>query len=130
MLNRLVCRCEELLLWPKTLLNLVVYFFFLNYLEWTTIQCLITVDRLVENLERTNENGRKGPLFPMFSRMGLCVILKISFSGQWDCWIWWSEFVFFIILSELTACNVIAMYRQGSLHLYRLVHFVISTFKY
>jgi hypothetical protein len=37
-----------------------------------------------------------GPLFPMFSIIELYLGLKtflIFFSGQWDCWIWWSEFV-------------------------------------
>jgi hypothetical protein len=27
--------------------------------------------------------------------------LEDFFSDQWDCWIWWSEFVFLVILSEV-----------------------------
>ncbi len=34
------------------------------------------------------------PLFSMLSRIGSCLGLKIFFSDQWDCWIWWSEFSF------------------------------------
>jgi hypothetical protein len=37
--------------------------------------------------ERTNGNTRKGLLFSMFSRIGLCAGLKIFVSGEWDCWI-------------------------------------------
>ncbi len=51
--------------------------------------------------QRINGNGRKGTLFSMFSRIGLCVkARRSSFQGQWDCWIWLFEFVFSIILSE------------------------------
>jgi hypothetical protein len=37
----------------------------------------------------------KGSLFSTFSKIELYLGLKIFlfFSGQWDCWIWWSEFV-------------------------------------
>jgi hypothetical protein len=37
----------------------------------------------------------------MFRRIGLCVGLKSYFAGQQGCWIWWSEFVFIVVLSEL-----------------------------
>jgi hypothetical protein len=36
---------------------------------------------------KTLERGR--PFFSMFSKIRLCEGLKISFSGQWGCWIWW-----------------------------------------
>jgi hypothetical protein len=59
----------------------------------------------------------------MFSRIWLCVCVKIfCFPDQWDCWIWWSEFFFLVILIEVTVQCVIAVYRQGSRIL--LVHFL------
>jgi hypothetical protein len=30
-------------------------------------------------------------------KIGFCVRLKIFNSARWDCWIWWSEFVFLLI---------------------------------
>ncbi len=39
------------------------------------------------------------------------------FSGQWNCWIWWSEFFLCVILSELTVQCIIATYTQGALHI-------------
>jgi hypothetical protein len=62
----------------------------------------------------------------MFSIIGLCVCVKFLFSGQWDCWIWWFEFVFLVILSKIIVqlCNsylqiirVLAHYLCTSLHL-------------
>jgi hypothetical protein len=50
----------------------------------------------------TNGIGRKESLFAMFSKIRLCGDMKIFFVPSWDCWIWWFEFVLFIILSELT----------------------------
>jgi hypothetical protein len=58
----------------------------------------------------------------MFGGIGLCVGLKIILWGQWDCRIYWSEFVFLVILSELMVQYVKAISRQGSCTL--LVHFV------
>ncbi len=58
--------------------------------------------------KRTKRNGRKRSLFLMFSRIGLCVSLKIFLSGQWDCWIWCFEFIFIVILSELIIQCVIS----------------------
>jgi hypothetical protein len=46
----------------------------------------VTLCLVGESFGGANGNGRKGPLFSMFSRIGLCVGLKILwvFSGQWD----------------------------------------------
>lgn len=36
--------------------------------------------------------------------------LRFLLSSQWDCYIWWSDNVFIIILSELIVQCVIAIY--------------------
>ncbi len=55
--------------------------------------------------QRIHENSRKGSLFSMFRTIGLCVSKHedfILFFRRMGCWIWWSEFVFLVIWSELT----------------------------
>ncbi len=58
----------------------------------------------------------------MFGGIVLCVGLKIIWWGQWDCRIYWSEFVFLVNVSELMIQCVKAISRQGSGTL--LVYFV------
>jgi len=55
----------------------------------------------------------------MFNKIMLCENLKF-FSSEWDCWIWWFECVFLIILSKLRVQCVIP--KNGSNAL--LVHFI------
>jgi len=50
------------------------------------------------------------------------------FSSQWDCWIWWLEFVFSVILSELIVHYVIIIYSHVVLACY-LCHFIKCSFK-
>jgi hypothetical protein len=64
--------------------------FFLVIWSDLGVQCVIGFGRLWE-FKRTNGNGWRGPLFAMFSRIELH-----NFSGQWDCWICWSESVFLV----------------------------------
>jgi hypothetical protein len=59
----------------------------------------------------------------MFSKVELCVGMNIFVSSWWDRWIWWSKFVFLVILSELIVQCEIANYIQGSSTLF--VHFVL-----
>jgi len=67
--------------------------------------------------KRTKRNGRKRSLYLMFSRIGLCVSLKIFLSGQWDCWIWCFEFLLVVTLSELTIQCVVSYLQTGFLHI-------------
>jgi hypothetical protein len=85
------------------------------------IRYIIRLGRFVRILEDQIENNRKGLFIFNFEQNRVVCSIKIFFSGQWDCWIWCFEFVFLIILSELTFQCIIAIYRQGSSTL--LVHF-------
>jgi len=70
---------------------------------------------------------RKGPLFSMFSRIGLCLCLRTFFlraMGLLDFVVW---ICFPSCLSEQTVQCVMAIYRQGSCT--TLVHLVFLIFK-
>ncbi len=100
MLSRLECRCAEKVIWPMKLLDLVVWIFFLSYLEWTNN--LIGFERSVKILEDPWK-WQKGIIIFNVQQNRVVCRLKIFFffPGQWDCWIWRFEFVFLVILSEI-----------------------------
>jgi len=74
-------------------------------------------------------------LFSLFSTIRLNLALQILlflvfFSGQWDCWIWWFEFVFLIILNDLRV-NLKWLLSDGLLTHYLcalLFHFLFFSF--
>jgi hypothetical protein len=56
------------------------------------------------------EGGGEGTIiFNVKKRIGLCVSFKIFIyffiSGQWDCWIWWSQFQFLLTYVITTPVN-------------------------
>jgi len=72
--------------------------FFLVILSDFGVQCVIGFGRLWD-FKRTNGSGWRGSLFAMFSRIELHNV-----SGQWDCWICWSESVFLVFFLVLDRC--------------------------
>jgi len=76
-------------------------------------------------IKRTNGNAS---LFSMFNIIELCVDLKKFFSGQWDCYIWRCEFLFLIILSELTFIKRVIYLWRKVVCLFCFVLFVLMRF--
>jgi hypothetical protein len=92
-------------------------FFFLVILSELTIKSVIGFGRFVKILER------KGPLFSMFSRIGLCLFF-LGAMGLLDFVLW---ICFPSYLSEQTVQCEMAIYRQGSCITH--VHLVFLIFK-
>jgi hypothetical protein len=110
-----LCVCKDVqkkMLWAMKLLDLVVWTCFLSYLEWTYDSRCNRVTKVFDRILEDQWKWWKGiMIFNVQQSRVVCRPMKIFVSSWWDCWIWWSKFVFLLILSELTIQGVIGLCR-------------------
>ncbi len=125
MLNRLGCRCEEKMLWAMKLLDLVVWIFFPIILSEVIVKCIIGFARYVRILKDQWKSSRKRRLFSMFSKIGVCVSLKIFFfmpMGLLDLVVWIC-FFYYLVWTNISMCTIAIYWERFSTV---LLHFCLE----
>jgi hypothetical protein len=54
------------------------FYFYFIFSELNNFKCVIRFAKLVREFYRANRNDRKGSLFSMFSKIGLCIVVDLK----------------------------------------------------